>query len=193
MATNACREIVRYMPIWKPDWEDELPALISEDELLKKMIAGAVSVHYDVPIAWSAELALRAAVATRYIPKFWYQPREQVPRRRVDLQRGERHINMDYSLVPWIGSPILAIDYFFVCRRRCPCDCHKKLRAKLYLFMCSFSKSIQGTGLRLTVLGVSGMRDTLPVTPASVYYAGSGYLTSSFTTFWFTLRTERGL
>ncbi|KAJ7444059.1 hypothetical protein B0H11DRAFT_2250194 [Mycena galericulata] len=128
MATNTCRDIVPYMPLWKPDWEDEVPALISEAELFRNLIAGAVSVHYDVPIVWSAELARRAAMA---IPKFWYQPRENVRRQRVDLQRGERYVNIDYQILAWINCPILAVDYSFVCRRRCPCDCHKNVKAKL--------------------------------------------------------------
>ncbi|KAJ7455962.1 hypothetical protein B0H11DRAFT_2244305 [Mycena galericulata] len=113
------------MPVWKPNWEDEVPPLISEQALLAKLIAGATSLSYDVPFRWTPALDNR--VNSCIIPKFWYQPRVDPP---VDAQRGERYIEMDFTF-QWITAPIIAIDYSFVCRRRCTCACHEKIFAKL--------------------------------------------------------------
>ncbi|KAJ7429221.1 hypothetical protein B0H11DRAFT_2266546 [Mycena galericulata] len=122
------RDIVRYIPVWKPEWEDEVPPLISEEESLWNLIASLASVNYDDPIIWIPGAAFSIAGADSYSPKFWYQPREQ--ERHFDLQRGEFFVAMDFAF-QWLTCPIIAIDYSYGCRNRCHCDCHKKLKAKL--------------------------------------------------------------
>ncbi|KAJ7431196.1 hypothetical protein B0H11DRAFT_2262219 [Mycena galericulata] len=93
MGENTCRDIVLYMPVWRADWEDEVPALVSEAEFL---IANTRSVHFDEPWTWQP------------VP---------VPT-TVSLQRGESYRDFEWGRF-LLTAPIVAIDYSFTCRRKC--------------------------------------------------------------------------
>ncbi|KAJ7430889.1 hypothetical protein B0H11DRAFT_2262790 [Mycena galericulata] len=123
--------MVLYRPVWRPD--DEVPALISEEEFLAQLITSTETgpVNYDEPIIWTPTLSARAsAVSIEHINWLtWYLPGAE---RTATFERGERHVNLDGPLLAhYLNGPILAMDYSFVCPVRCVCDCHKAPMAKL--------------------------------------------------------------
>ncbi|KAJ7506189.1 hypothetical protein B0H11DRAFT_2220103 [Mycena galericulata] len=54
MDTNLCRDLVRYIPVWNPDWEDEVPALVSEEEFLASLMGSVSKITYDDPYVWNS-------------------------------------------------------------------------------------------------------------------------------------------
>ncbi|KAJ7430102.1 hypothetical protein B0H11DRAFT_2264338 [Mycena galericulata] len=122
MNANPCRDLVLYMPVWRADWVDEVPALISEEEDLVQMIRKQDRMHYDEPFF---AVAIEHEMWTK-----WYIPNEIS--RPATFWEGERHKNLDWEApLALLSAPILTADYQFVCRRRCLCDCHTQPKAKL--------------------------------------------------------------
>ncbi|KAJ7711711.1 hypothetical protein B0H16DRAFT_1744923 [Mycena metata] len=91
-AVNLSRELVLYIPVWSPkaaeldndpmpplvsfeDDDDEIPALLSAEDLLKAQISEITIRSFDGTYTWTP----RAARAT-------------------DLQKGEAYCDLDYSL-----------------------------------------------------------------------------------------------
>ncbi|KAJ7439191.1 hypothetical protein B0H11DRAFT_2254125 [Mycena galericulata] len=135
MDANPCRDVVLYMPVWRADWVDEVPPLISEEDYLAQMIMKQEHVGFDEPIVWTpAPFTATSAVAIEHhMWMNWYIPNEARGPPPPTLAKGERHLNLDYDYLPLalLSAPILGIDYDFYCPRRCLCDCHKKIKAKL--------------------------------------------------------------
>ncbi|KAJ7437063.1 hypothetical protein B0H11DRAFT_2255626 [Mycena galericulata] len=120
---NLCRDVVLYMPVWRAewDWEHEVPPLVSEAEFLASLIARMGPTHYDEPYTWTPSLT---SWGNTTLNQFGRVPAI------VTLQRGESC----YTDVKWesyLNLPFLALDYEFVCPRKCLCECHTIPRAKL--------------------------------------------------------------
>ncbi|KAJ7441799.1 hypothetical protein B0H11DRAFT_2251860 [Mycena galericulata] len=98
MGENLCRDIVLYMPVWRADWKDEVPALVSEAEFLESLITNIGPVYFDEPWTWESPLTLM-------------QP-GPVPT-DVSVQRGESYRDLEWEAYLTLTAPIAAIDYSF--------------------------------------------------------------------------------
>ncbi|KAJ7496063.1 hypothetical protein B0H11DRAFT_2227068 [Mycena galericulata] len=126
MDTNLCRDLVRYIPVWNPDWEDKVPALVSEEEFLASLMGSVSKITYDDPYVWNS-------LTAELIERMVYAQRPPSPS-KVSMGQGERGVDLDtsfFSSVLLLAAPIVSIDSSYVCRQRCKCDCHKKCLAKL--------------------------------------------------------------
>ncbi|KAJ7457083.1 hypothetical protein FB451DRAFT_1183591 [Mycena latifolia] len=140
---NLCRAVVVYMPVWKPyNLEadlDEVPPLISEEELLKlwpvrsngrsgSIRCIAIDGSFTRKNRYrprvdpsSAESVEHFNYMTWYLPGLGHAPVPQT----YDMQRGERYPHIDY--VPALSTrktSFLSLRYDEACHRECKCACH---------------------------------------------------------------------
>ncbi|KAJ7035479.1 hypothetical protein C8F04DRAFT_1259023 [Mycena alexandri] len=98
--------------------EDDLPDLISAEELLAKAIA-ACTINFDAidaPFIWSFEDSYNLT-------------RPAAPKPAADLQKGEAYAHPDFMLAAFGAADPggILISYDSVCTHACPCPCHLKV------------------------------------------------------------------